>query len=59
MEKQSRRTGIEADWLMEKNEQQDCLVQPEFTGFWDRKNRDYTVMIQLTHTDLYSCGQLH
>ncbi|XP_026780950.3 cilia- and flagella-associated protein 74 [Pangasianodon hypophthalmus] len=43
MEKQGRRTRIEADWLMEGKGDQECLVHPEFTGLWDRKHRDYTM----------------
>ncbi|KAF5907241.1 cilia- and flagella-associated protein 74 isoform X1, partial [Clarias magur] len=40
MEKQGRRTRTEADLLNEKEgkEDQECLVQPEFTGLWDRKH---------------------
>ncbi|XP_053480675.1 cilia- and flagella-associated protein 74 isoform X3 [Ictalurus furcatus] len=44
MEKQGKRTSIEADWLMEGKRDQECLVQPEFTGLWDHKHRDYTIM---------------
>lgn len=47
MEKQDTRTRTEAGWLTEEKEDRECLVQPEFTGLWDRKNSDYTVRTQI------------
>ncbi|XP_060737594.1 cilia- and flagella-associated protein 74 [Tachysurus vachellii] len=44
MEEQGWRTRTEADWLTEGKEDQECLVQPEFTGLWDRKYSDYVSM---------------
>ncbi|XP_037391877.1 cilia- and flagella-associated protein 74 isoform X2 [Pygocentrus nattereri] len=32
----------EGDKTVEEKGQQECLVQPEFTGLWDRKHSDYT-----------------
>lgn len=44
---------------MEEKGDRECLVQPEFTGLWDRKHRDYMVMLKLRDTDSYNYGQLH
>ncbi|KAI5621910.1 cilia- and flagella-associated protein 74 isoform X2 [Silurus asotus] len=54
LQKLEASTRIEADWLMEKKEDQECLVQPEFIGLWDRKHMDYMVMIRIRGTDLCS-----
>ncbi|GAA6108298.1 cilia- and flagella-associated protein 74 isoform X1 [Tachysurus ichikawai] len=44
MEEQGWRTRTEADLLTEGKEDQEFLVQPEFTGLWDRKYSDYLSM---------------
>ncbi|KAK3565900.1 hypothetical protein QTP86_020311 [Hemibagrus guttatus] len=44
MEKPDKRTRTEAVWLTEGKEDQECVVQPEFTGLWDRKHSDYKIM---------------
>ncbi|TSL97243.1 Cilia- and flagella-associated protein 74 [Bagarius yarrelli] len=44
LEQQDTNTRIEATWLTEGKEDQECLVQPEFTGLWDHKHQDYTTM---------------
>ncbi|XP_060787631.1 cilia- and flagella-associated protein 74 [Neoarius graeffei] len=49
MKKQGRRTRTEADWLTEEKGDRECLVQPEFTGLWERKHRDYMIM---SHEDI-------
>ncbi|KAI5101538.1 cilia- and flagella-associated protein 74 isoform X1 [Silurus meridionalis] len=51
LQKLEASTRIEADWLMEKKGDQECMVQPEFIGLWDRKHMDY-MMISDKHVSV-------